>query len=110
MTRMFIKQKYLKHILEGKKPLEGRIGYDNIKRLKVGDYIYLNGQHKAQIVDIKKYPTFKDAVDESNFRLLIPDTHSVEEALEIYEMLYPLWKQRKLGVYIFRIKYPVEVI
>lgn len=110
MTRIFIKQKYLNYTLEGKKPLEGRVGYNNIKRLKVGDYIYLNGQHKAQIVGIKKYHTFKDAVDESNFRLLIPDTHSVEEAIKIYEKLYPIWKQRKFGVYIFRIKYPVEVI
>lgn len=101
---MFIKQKYLKYILEGKKSLEGRIGYDNIKQLKVGDYIYLNGQYKTQIVNIKKYPTFKDAMDKNNFKILIPDAHSVEETLEIYEKLYPLWKQRKLGVYIFRIK------
>ncbi len=104
MKRMFFKQKYLKYILEGKKPLEGRVGYDNIKKLKVGDYVYLNGKYKGQIIDIKRYPTFKDAVDENNYKLLIPDIHSVEETVKIYEKLFPLWKQRKLGVYIFKIK------
>ena len=107
MRRMFFKQKYLQYILEGKKPLEGRVGYDNIKKFKVGDYVYLNGEYKAQITDIKRYPTFKNAVNENNYKLLIPDAHSVEETVKIYEKLFPLWKQRKLGVYIFRIKYPV---
>jgi ASC-1-like (ASCH) protein len=107
MRRMFFKQKYLRHILEGRKPLEGRVGYDGIKKLKVGDFIYLNGEYKAQITDIKRYPTFKDAVDEKNYKLLIPEAHSVEETLKVYEGLFPLWKQRKLGVYILGIKYPV---
>ena len=104
---MFFKQKYLRYILEGKKPLEGRVGYPNIKKFKVGDYVYLNGEYKAQITDIKRYPTFKDAVDEHNYKLLIPDAHSVEETVEMYEKLFPQWKQENLGVYIFEIKYPV---
>lgn len=105
MRRMFFKQKYLQYILEGKKPLEGRVGYDNIKKFKVGDYVYLNGEYKAQITDIKRYPTFKDAVNENNYKLLIPDAHAVEETVKTYEKLFPLWKQEKLGVYIFEIKY-----
>jgi ASC-1-like (ASCH) protein len=32
MKQLFLKQKYLRYILEGKKPLEGRVGYDNIKK------------------------------------------------------------------------------
>lgn len=104
---MFFKQKYLQYILDRKKPLEGRVGYDNIKKFEVGDYIYLNGKFKAQITDIKKYPTFRDAVNEDNYKLLIPDAVSIEETIEIYENLFPLWKQKELGVYLFRIKYPV---
>ncbi len=107
MRKIFFKQKYLDYILEGKKPLEGRVGYDNIKKFKVGDYIYLNGKYKAQIIDIKKYSTFKEAVDENNYKLLIPDANSPEEAIKVYEKLYPIWKQTQLGVYIFKIKYPV---
>jgi ASC-1-like (ASCH) protein len=102
---MFFKQKYLQYILEGKKPFEGRVGSDNIKKFKVGDYVYLNGEYKAQITDIKRYPTFKDAVNENNYKLLIPDAHAVEETVKTYEKLFPLWKQEKLGVYIFEIKY-----
>jgi ASC-1-like (ASCH) protein len=107
MRRIFFKQKYLQYILDGKKPLEGRIGYDNIKKFKVGDSVYLNGEYKALITDIKEFPTFEDAVNENNYKLLIPDARSVEETVKIYEKLFPLWKQRKLGVYIFTIKYPV---
>lgn len=107
MRRMFFKQKYLRYILEGKKLLEGRVGYNNIKKFKVGDYVYLNGKYKAQIIDIKRYRTFKDAVNENNYKLLIPDAYSVEETVKMYEKLIPLWKQKKLGVYIFEIRYPV---
>ena len=103
---MFFKQKYLRYIVDGKKSLEGRVGYDNIKKFRVGDYVYLNGEYKAKIIDIKNFHTFKDAVTENNYKLLIPEAHSVEETVKIYEKLFPLWKQRKLGVYIFGIKYP----
>lgn len=106
MRRMFFKRKYLQYILDGKKPLEGRVGYDNIKKFEVGDYVYLNGEYKAKIIDIKKFPSFKDAVNKNNYKLLIPEAHSVEETVEIYDKLFPLGKQRNLGVYIFGIKYP----
>ena len=32
MRKIFFKQKYLNYILEGKKHLEGKVGYDNIKK------------------------------------------------------------------------------
>ncbi len=107
MKRMFFKQKYLQFILDGKKPLEGRVGYDSIKRFKVGDYVYLNGKYKAQIMKIWTYSTFKEALQYYDHELLVPDVNSQEEALRVYNSLYPLWKQRKYGVYIFEIKYPV---
>jgi len=107
MRRLFLKQKYLNYIIEGKKTLEGRIGYGNIRRFKVGDYVYLNGKYKAQIVGIRKYSTFAEALSEENYKLLIPDANSIEEAIGVYNKLYPLWKQKTLGVYIFEIKYPV---
>lgn len=107
MKRMFFKQKYLDYILEGKKVLEGRVGYDNIKRINIGDFVSLNGKYKAKIQAIQKYKSFKEALNENNFRLLIPDALSIEEALNIYNEIYPLWKQEKLGVIIFRIKYPI---
>ena len=107
MKRLFFKQKYLNYILEGKKPLEGRVGYDNIRRLKVGDYVRLNGQYEVQIMNIRKYSTFEEALNKENYKLLIPDANSIEEAVKEYNNLYPLWKQKEFGVYIFEIKYPV---
>jgi len=107
MRRLFLKRKYLNYIIEGKKTLEGRVGHDNIRRFKVGDYVYLNGKYKAQIVGIRRYSTFEEALNEENCKLLVPDANSIEEAIEVYNKLYPLWKQKNLGVYIFEIKYPV---
>jgi len=104
---MYFKRKYLEYILKQKKTLEGRIGYDNIRNLKKGDIVYLNGEYKAQIVGVRKFSMFREAVTQENYKRLIPDAKSPEDALRVYEMLYPLWKQRKYGVYIFEIKYPV---
>ena len=98
MRRMFFKQKYLNYILDGKKTLEGRVGYDNIRRFKAGDYVYLNEEYRAKITNVWKYSTFNEAVNENNYKLLIPDANSLGEAIRIYENLYPLWKQKKLGL------------
>lgn len=107
MRYIFLKEKYLRYVLEGKKSLEGRVGYEDIRRFKVGDYVYLNEEYKAQITNIYKYSTFKEAVNEKNYKLLIPDASSVGEAVKIYNSIYPIWKQKEFGVYIFEVKYPV---
>ena len=107
MKRIFFKQKYLRLILEGKKCLEGRVGYKNIKRFRIGDEVYLNGKYKAQITNIWTYPTFKEALSHHNYKLLLPDAESQKEALKVYNDLYPLWKQKKYGVCILEIKYPI---
>jgi len=106
MRRLFFKQKYLNYVLEGKKTLEGRVGYDSVRRFKIGDFVYLNGRYRTQIVSIRRYSTFREALNKENYKLLIPDANSIEKAREVYDKLYPLWKQRKLGVYILEIKYP----
>ena len=62
MRKLFLKQKYLNYIIEGKKLLEGRVGYDNIRRFRVGDYVYLNGRYKAQITGIQIYSTFEESL------------------------------------------------
>jgi ASC-1-like (ASCH) protein len=88
-------------ILNGVKTLEGRVGYGNIKNIQVNDHIYFNGRYKAKITKVSKYPSFRQAVNKENYKKLIPDADSHENAISIYESLFPLWKQRQLGVYIF---------
>lgn len=106
MRKMFFKRKYFEYILSGEKILEGRIGYDNISKIEIGDFVLLNGVYKAKITKIKRYSTFIEAVNESNYKLLIPDSKSIEDTLRIYERLFPIWKQKKFGVIIFTIQYP----
>jgi len=107
MRSLFFKKKYLEFILEGKKPLEGRVGYNNIRNLKIGDLILLNGRFRAQIIDIRRYPTFKDAINEKNYKLLIPDASSIDETIKMYEKIFPLEKQIELGIYILELRYPI---
>jgi len=76
--------------------------------LRPGDFVYLNGEHKAQITGVKKYPSFRDAINNNNYKLLVPHAKSVEEAVRVYDKLFPTWKQKELGVYIFQIEYPVH--
>lgn len=104
MRSLFLKGKYLGMILDGTKSLEGRVGYENIKNIKRNDQILFNGRYKARILRVSRYTTFKEALSKEDFKKLIPDVDSQKESLQLYESLFPLWKQEKLGVYIFEFK------
>ncbi len=107
MRRLIFKKEYLKLILQGKKVLEGRVGYENIKKLKTGEIISLNGKYNAKIIKIQKFSSFKEALNINNYKKLLPNASSIDDALNIYSNIYPLWKQEKLGVFILEIKYPL---
>ena len=102
--KLFFKKPYLSQVLSGEKDLEGRVGYDNIRKINVNDTILIQGTDPFYVRNLNMYASFQEAVKENNYKRLIPDAKSVMEAIKIYEDIYPVWKQKKLGVYIFEIK------
>lgn len=63
MRTMRIKQRFFDLIQSGKKTLEGRVGYDAINRIQIGERIRLvshTGSFDVKVVDIRRYRTFEE--------------------------------------------------
>jgi ASC-1-like (ASCH) protein len=102
MKVLFVKKKYLELILAGKKTLETRVMYPNRYDFLKGDTVYLNNQYPINIVDVRKYPSYEDAIEIEGAERIIPGADS-GEALEICNRIYPAWKQKKYGVLVIEI-------
>jgi len=60
---LWIKRKFLKEILDGRKTVEVRVGYRNIQELKPGMKLLLNEKHEIGIKDVRRYPTFSEMLE-----------------------------------------------
>jgi ASC-1-like (ASCH) protein len=100
---LWIKEEFLQLILERRKTVEVRVGYDNILRLQPGDILLLNEQHPFKIVDIRHYPDFAamTAVEES--QAIAPGISDPNTLLELCRAIYPHEKEA-LGVVALQIK------
>lgn len=54
---------YFDAIMSGRKTLEVRVGYDNIKRLKAGELLQLETGHTSGVVRIKSIRVYDNFVD-----------------------------------------------
>jgi ASC-1-like (ASCH) protein len=93
---LWVKDEYLKLILEGRKTVEVRVGYRNIARLQVGDQLLLNAQHPFVIRRIGRYASFQDLIAQENPAAIAPDL-SAEELEKAFRAIYPPDKQA-LGI------------
>ena len=93
---LWIKEKYLNMILNGKKTIEVRVGYSNITRLQPGDLLILNDQYPYKINRIARYDNFEVLLTEENPEAIAPGL-SKEALLQALHELYPPEKEG-LGV------------
>lgn len=96
---LFIKIHYLKLIESEEKTVEGRVNYQNLRKIKVGDTITFISGEKEVITDVKRVSVYKDISDmltEEKTTNLIPN-ETKEKAQEIYESIYPKQKVVKNG-------------
>jgi putative hydrolase of the HAD superfamily len=56
---LWVRQPYLAQILAGRKTVEVRVGYDNVRRLRPGDRLRLNDRHLAEIRRVAHYDDFE---------------------------------------------------
>lgn len=103
MRKMRIKQRFYNLILSGKKPLEVRVGYDSINKIKVGEDICLitnTESSQVKVKDIRRYKTFEEMLAVEPWQSIVPDARDYKEVLRLLRQIYPA-KKEKLGVVVF---------
>jgi putative hydrolase of the HAD superfamily len=79
---LWIREPSLAQILAGRKTVEVRVSYDNIRRLQPGDRLNLNDRHLAVVRRIGRYADFQELVAHEDPAAIAPDlAASVEQGL-----------------------------
>ncbi len=89
---LWIREPYLSQILDGRKTVEVRVGYDNLRRLEPGDRLKLNDQHLVTIRRISRYAGFEELVAHEDPSAIAPDLPA-GELLPALRELYPPEKE-----------------
>jgi ASC-1-like (ASCH) protein len=100
---LWVKEEFLQLILDGKKTVEIRVGYDNILKLHPGDILLLNEQYQYEIVDIRHYDDFAAMVTAEKIETITGDITDAQTLLELCRSIYPPEKEA-LGVVTLEIK------
>lgn len=106
VRKMRIKRPYFDAIMSGRKTLEVRVGYDNIKRLKADELLQLETGHTSGVVRIKSirvYDNFADMLATEPWREIVPQVNDEATALRLLREIYPSHKER-LGVYVIEVE------
>jgi ASC-1-like (ASCH) protein len=100
---LWIKEEFLRSVLDGQKTVEVRVGYDNIRRLQPGDMLLLNEQYLYEIVDLRHYPDFAAMVAAEKTEAIAPNITDPQALLHACRAVYPPAKEA-LGVVALEIK------
>lgn len=103
---LWIKQDYLRLILDGRKTIEVRVGYSNIARLQVGDVLRLNDRYPFVIKRIGRYASWAELLANEPVEAIAPGL-APEQLLDVLREIYPPDKEA-LGVVALEIA-PVTV-
>jgi ASC-1-like (ASCH) protein len=93
---LWVQPEYLESILSGRKTIEVRVGYSNIRRLQVGDLLLLNGVHPYRIARVGRYLDFDTLLATEDPAAIAPDL-SPNDLLVALRRIYPPDKEA-LGV------------
>jgi ASC-1-like (ASCH) protein len=104
---LWIKDENLRQILTGRKTVEVRVAYSNIRRLEPGDVLLLNDLHRYVISDIRRYPDFNALVTAEDPASIAPDLPGPEALLAACRAIYPPEKET-LGVVALEIAQQTE--
>jgi ASC-1-like (ASCH) protein len=104
---LWIKDDSLQQILNGRKTVEVRVGYSNIRRLRAGDRLLLNERYPYRLKRISVYASFADLLAHEDAQRIAPGM-PVEQLLPEMRSLYPPEKEA-LGVVALEIE-PEEII
>lgn len=89
---LWIKDDYLKMILDGHKTIEVRVGYTNITRLQPGDLLLLNDEYPYKICRVARYSNFEALLAAESAEAIAPG-FSKEALLQALHEIYPPEKE-----------------
>lgn len=104
---LWIREPYLSQILAGRKTVEVRVGYENLRRLEPGDRLKLNDQHLVTIRRISCYASFEELLAHEDPSAIAPDLPA-GELLSALRELYPPEKEA-LGAMALEVIAPLSV-
>ncbi|MCD6290684.1 MAG: ASCH domain-containing protein [Anaerolineae bacterium] len=85
---LWVRPEYLDEILSGRKTIEVRVGYSNIRRLRPGDILRLNDVHPYRIRRITTYPDFETLLAHEPAAAIAPDMDAAA-LLQVLRTIYP---------------------
>jgi len=91
-----IKKEYFQQLKSGKKSLEIRVGYSQVKKVQKGDIITFEnyGRNEFDVLQVKTYSSFDELLDKEGVDKILPGmTHS--SALNALQNIYPKNKERE---------------
>jgi HAD superfamily hydrolase (TIGR01662 family) len=89
---LWVREPYLNQILAGRKTVEVRVGYANVRRLQPGDRLKLNDQHLAVVRRVGCYADFEELLAHEDPVAIAPDLPS-SMLLSAIRDIYPPEKE-----------------
>lgn len=89
---LWIRDEYLRQILNGHKTIEVRVGYSNITRLQPGDRLLLNDHYRFIIQRVGRYASFAEMLQHEEPAAIAPDVPPGELLARI-RTIYPPEKE-----------------
>jgi len=89
---LWVREPHLSQILAGRKTVEVRVGYDNIRRLQPGDWLKLNDRHLARVQRVGRYADFEELLEREDAKAIAPDL-APDALLAALRELYPPEKE-----------------
>ncbi|MBQ3452809.1 GNAT family N-acetyltransferase [Candidatus Saccharibacteria bacterium] len=100
-----VKKEYFRQLKNGRKSLEVRVGYSQIKKVKQGDTITFEnyGPNEFDVLRVSVYDSFERMLEIEGVENVLPDM-TFGGALRTLRNIYP--KDREsLGVYVFELRF-----
>jgi putative hydrolase of the HAD superfamily len=85
---LWTREPYLGQLLAGRKTVEVRVGYDNIRRLQPGDRLKLNDRHPFAIRRVGRYADFEELLAHEDPAAIAPDLPP-DQLLASLREIYP---------------------
>lgn len=89
---LWVREPYLNEILAGRKTVEMRVAYENIRRLEAGDRLKLNDKHIVTIRRVACYADFEELVAHETSGEIAPDL-APQDLLATLREIYPPEKE-----------------
>ncbi|WP_456398341.1 ASCH domain-containing protein [Palaeococcus sp. (in: euryarchaeotes)] len=102
--KLRVKEEYFQMIKGGKKVIEVRLAFPQYRGMKPKDKLLFNDLIPAEIIWVKRYETFRQALREEPIKKIFPDEPDFEDAVKRFHRLYPKWKENRYGVLAIRFR------